>query len=331
MIAMMRNSTTSAIANRSNTNTNLQQQPQHQKTNSEIISPLVEPRQLDQNLLELSLISQRSVLFNSFINERANDEMEVLLGSDEKEKELVMKGKDTRFYGDNGLLLSSGLTKRVRELMSSYLVIDEYMLKQSVDKAMKLDDYDPDIGQTSTCVDDIFFILKTVLKRCISTFEPEITGSTVRIILKILDNTFINQFQQKLSTIFTSPETVGAGRNTERALELAKVNYMVVLNNLDVSADYTHRLAKEVQPEIENGIWRNEEEDIKKAKENINEFEGAADKFQQILKVTILLFFISSTVMVFTLPYLYKTGWTRTTFESNVKTSYSTPLPRSLP
>ncbi|KAI7897429.1 COG4 transport protein-domain-containing protein [Mucor mucedo] len=275
LIAMMRNNSTYTL-NRPGTPNGSSPTP------SEPTNPLVEHRQLDANLHELSLISQRSVLFNSFINERASDEMDILESADENEREMVMKGKDSKYYGNNGLLLSSGLTKRVRELMNSYLVIDEYLLKKSIDKAMKLDDYDPSTAQTSTCVDDVFFILKTVIKRCISTYEPDVVAATVKTTLKTLEIAYLNQFQQKMSTVFTSYDTTG--RNAERAIEQAKISYMVILNNLDVSADYTHRLAKEVQPNITNGIWLDEENDVKKTRGSIQDFESFADKFKQLLQ-----------------------------------------------
>lgn len=277
---MMRNNTTYTL-NRPSTPNGTSTNDMEEPTN-----PLIEHRQLDANLYELSLISQRSALFNSFINERASDEMEEL-DSDENEKEMVMKGKDSRYYGNNGLLLSSGLAKRVRELMSSYLVIDEYLLKKSIDKAMKLDDYDPSTSQTSTCVDDVFFILKTVIKRCISTYETETVAATVRTTMKTLEIAYLNQFQQKMSTVFTAYDTTG--RNAERAIEIAKVNYMVILNNLDVSAEYTHRLAKEVEPNIRNGIWFDEENDIEKTLGYIQDFESMADKFKQLLQASMMI------------------------------------------
>lgn len=308
---MMRNNTTYTL-NRPGT-------PNGTSPTQESTNPLVEHRQLDANLHELSLISQRSVLFNSFINERASDEMEIL-ASDENEKEMVMKGKDNKYYGNNGLLLSSGLTKRVRELMNSYLVIDEYLLKKSIDKAMKLDDYDPSTAQTSTCVDDVFFILKTVIKRCISTYEPEVVAATVRTTLKTLEIAYLNQFQQKMSTVFTSYDTTG--RNAERAIEIAKINYMVILNNLDVSADYMHRLAKEVQPNISSGIWLDEENDIKKTMGYIQDFESIADKFKQLLQVNCNTHsHLTSNLFVFL-------EWFRAIIKSNIKTSYSTFIPR---
>ncbi|KAI8375685.1 COG4 transport protein-domain-containing protein [Choanephora cucurbitarum] len=250
-------------------------------TDQETTNPLIEPRQLDANLYELSLLCQRSVLFNSFLNERANEQMR-LLESDETEKEMVMKGKDRRFYSDNGLLLSSGLTKRIRELMNSYLVIDEYLLKKTIDRAIQLDDYDGSSSHTSSCVDDVFFILKTVVKRAISTYEPEVVASTTRAVMKVLELSYLNPFQQKMSTVFTSYDTTG--RNAEKGIEMAKISYMVVLNNLDVSADYTHRLVKEVEPDVTHGIWLDEDNDIQKTIAYLKDFETFSDKFKQTLQ-----------------------------------------------
>lgn len=273
MIAMLRNNT--VTTNRASPNPS-STPSQNDSTNN----PLVDTRQLDANLYELSLISQRTVLFNGFISERANDEMEILASD---EQELVMKGKEGRFYGTNGLLISSGLTKRVRELMNSYLVIDEYLLKKSISKAILLDDYDSAASHaSSTCVDDVFFILKTLLKRSLATSDPEVISSTVRGLLKTLETQYIHHFQQKMSTVFTAHDTTG--RNAERAIEMAKLNYMVILNNLDVSIDYTHRLTKELQPDITHGIWFDEENDALRVAASIDKFEGIVDKFNQLLK-----------------------------------------------
>lgn len=93
-----------------------------------------DPRQLGAILLELALISHRGALFHRFIHDRACEEMEVLEGANEGTQDVIMHGKDKRFYGENGLLVSSGLAKRIRELMNSYLVIDDYLLKQSIEK-----------------------------------------------------------------------------------------------------------------------------------------------------------------------------------------------------
>ncbi|KAI9273055.1 COG4 transport protein-domain-containing protein [Phascolomyces articulosus] len=244
-------------------------------------SPLTDPRQLDANLLELALISQRSALFYQFINERADDEMEQI-GTDESTQDMIMHGKDKRYYGNNGLLSSSGLVKRNKELMNSYLVIDGYLLKRNIDKAMKLDDYDPASSQTSTCVDDVFFILKKVVKRSISTCGPEVVAATVKAILKTLDSGYLQVFQQKMSVTFAGQEP--GTRNAERSAEQAKINYMVLLNNLNVSAEYMERLAQDARPEVKSAIWKDAEHDIKIATKALDDLAAASSKFRKLLQ-----------------------------------------------
>ncbi|OAD74722.1 hypothetical protein PHYBLDRAFT_76593 [Phycomyces blakesleeanus NRRL 1555(-)] len=248
---------------------------------SDTTQSLVDPRQLDISLLELSLISQRSALFHSFIHERATEEMETM-ADDEKQQDIIMNGKDKRFYGDNGLLLSSGLTKRVKELMNIYLVIDEYLLKGNIEKAMQLDDYDPAVGPTSTCVDDVFFILKKVLKRSITTSEPEVVSATMRVVLKTLDTGYIQVLQRKMATTFSGHES--GSRNAEKLLEQAKITYMVVLNNMNVSADYTLRLVEELRTETKAVIWKNTKEDMENVEKALEDLGSITDKFQRLLK-----------------------------------------------
>ncbi|KAI7863063.1 COG4 transport protein-domain-containing protein [Spinellus fusiger] len=256
-------------------------QPTPSPVVSEATHALVDPRTLDINLLELSLISQRSTLFHSFIHERANEEMETF-AHDEKQEDIIMNGKDKRYYGDNGLLLSSVLTKRMKEVMNIYLVIDEYLLKGNVEKAMLLDTYDPDVGHTSTCVDDIFFILKKVLKRSITTCEPEVVRSTVRAVTRVLETGFLQLLEQKMNTTFSGHES--GSRNAEKLLEQAKINYMVVLNNMDVSTEYTHQLVKELIVEANELVWKNKKQDIDSVEQMLVELEAVTEKFQRLLK-----------------------------------------------
>ncbi|KAI9316416.1 COG4 transport protein-domain-containing protein [Dichotomocladium elegans] len=244
-------------------------------------SQLVDPRQLDMNLLELALISQRGSLFYRFIHDRANEEMESI-GADESMQDVIMHGKDKRFYGENGLLATFGLAKRIRELMNSYLVIDAYLLKRNIDKAMRLDTYDPSAGQTSTCVDDVFFILKKVLKRAISTCDPETVASTVDTILKKLDVGYLQVFQQKMSITFAGQES--STRGNQRSIEQAKINYMVLLNNVNVSAEYIQRLAQDAEADVETAIWKDRDNDLQITSKALEMLSAGSLKFQRLLQ-----------------------------------------------
>ncbi|KAI8344397.1 COG4 transport protein-domain-containing protein [Chlamydoabsidia padenii] len=243
-------------------------------------NPLVDPRQLDANLLELSLISQRASLFQGFLHERANEEMEKL--DDGKTDQVATPDgmKDRRFYGKNGLLASSGLAKRIKEVMNSFLVIDEYLLKRSMDKAMKMDNYDSS-SQTSSCVDDVFYILKKVVKRSLSTYQPDIVMTTIQTVLKSVDTGYSQVLQQRLVHAFAANDT---SSRSDRHMEQAKINYMVTLNNFDVSADYTQRLVEEMKQETQSAIWQNEENDIMVVETALDKLLSMSKNFNHLLQ-----------------------------------------------
>ncbi|KAI8073145.1 COG4 transport protein-domain-containing protein [Gongronella butleri] len=248
--------------------------------------PLVGPRQLDANLLEMSLVCQRASLFQGFLHDRADEEMDKLQASkNESAKDDLPDGadfanKDQRYYSKNSLLLSSGLSKRLIELTNAFLVIDDYLLRTSMDKAIALDDYDASSSQTSTCVDDVFYILKKVIKRSMATYQPDLVASTVQATLKALDNGYLQVFQQRLGSAFTSQDVAS---RSDRSMEQSKVNYMVTLNNLDASSEYTHRLTDEMKKEATKAMWQNEDDDRRAVMDSLDKFEAVATKFDQLL------------------------------------------------
>jgi len=56
---------------------------------------------------------------------------------------------------------NSELAHGMQELLSAYLAIEGYFLEDSVNKALGMDTLDPD-QQTSSMVDDVFFIQKCI-------------------------------------------------------------------------------------------------------------------------------------------------------------------------
>lgn len=167
---------------------------------------------------------------------------------------------------------------------------------------MKLDDYDTVTTQTSTCVDDVFFVLKKTLKRSISTSEPDIVAATVRLILKTLDTGYLQIFQQRMSAAFSNHDP--ANRGSEKSPDQAKISYMVgkekksiqtlclahhftsqiTLNNLAMSVEYMQRLAQEAEPDVKDAVWKSEEDDTKAVSKALSDFDRAASKFQKLLQ-----------------------------------------------
>ena len=61
----------------------------------------------------------------------------------------------------------SGLCRSVQDLLSDYILLEQYFMSENIHKAIDQDDVNPD-QLTSLMLDDIFFILKKCIKRALS-------------------------------------------------------------------------------------------------------------------------------------------------------------------
>jgi hypothetical protein len=230
-------------------------------------------RELDLILAETTLISQRTQLFDRFLHTRAAAEIEKI----EKIKDSDFGTAVSRTLDvlhKDGLAKTSRLDQRVQELMGHYVVLEEFFIHRSIDKAMKIDEYERG-NTTSSCVDDVFYILKKSSARVISTADPDSLCAMINVFGQVLENDYINTFQRQLSTGFPSLET-----------QDAKIGYMVILNNIDVGCDYLSKLAQELDRDIARALGSTFVANQEKIESCISNLVDSGSAFRQTLKVT---------------------------------------------
>lgn len=152
---------------------------------------------------------------------------------------------------------------------------------------MSIDEYDSSTGETSSCVDDVFFILKKVTNRCISTAHLDTITSMINLIIKVIDSEYIEFFQRKMSTAFSGHES-----GNSKAVELAKLAYMVVLNNLDVSALYIQRLSDEALKHADKNLIDGEE--YQRLEKALTQLGGMSDKMKKRLNAGLEQLFVQT-------------------------------------
>ncbi|KAG0371338.1 Golgi transport complex subunit 4 [Mortierella sp. AD032] len=233
-----------------------------------VIPEVIDPRELDINLNEMVLISQRAHLYNRFLESRAKSEVEQLKG-DHAGESLLEKQKD--LHNDSGLLRVSGLSRKVEEVIDQYLVIEEFFLRRSVDRAMKIDEYDPG-NQTSSCVDDVFYILKKTISRAVYTSNVDCLAAMINFIKNTLEIDYISVFQRNMSSVFSNGDTRDA-----------RFQYMILLNNVNISIDYLEKLTVEIEQECVSTIASLSEHSLAKAKVVLSGLTGSSSKFKRIL------------------------------------------------
>ncbi|KAI1291602.1 Golgi transport complex subunit 4 [Mortierella claussenii] len=246
--------------------------PQPSMSNSQqtvAVPEVIDPRELDINLNEMALISQRAHLYNRFLDSRAKSEIEHLVNEDQVGDTLVEKPKNA--LNESGLMRASGLSRKVEEIVDHYLAIEEFFLRRSVDKAMKIDEYDAG-SKTSSCVDDVFYILKKTISRAVYTSNVDCLAAMINFIKNTLDMDYISVFQRSMASVFSNGDTKDA-----------RFRYMLLLNNVNVSVDYLEKLTTEIEQESVSTIASLSENALAKAKAVLSGLTGSSSKFRRIL------------------------------------------------
>lgn len=90
--------------------------------------------------------------------------------------------------------------------MDHYLVIEEFFLRRSVDKAMAIDEYDFG-SQTSSCVDDVFYIIKKTISRAVCTSNVDCLAAMINFVQRTLEMDYIASFKKSMQTITLGADT----------------------------------------------------------------------------------------------------------------------------
>eukprot|EP00931_Biecheleriopsis_adriatica_P051872 TRINITY_DN30121_c0_g1_i1.p1 TRINITY_DN30121_c0_g1~~TRINITY_DN30121_c0_g1_i1.p1 ORF type:complete len:764 (+),score=218.72 TRINITY_DN30121_c0_g1_i1:55-2346(+) len=139
------------------------------KVFSQQVSMSCDMREVGAVLEETALITQRTQQFHSYIHGVALSVVEMIEDKAAFEKSLPADHKK-----EDGLSDETKLLRRIQELVSHYVLVEQTFLLQSVEMAItesdSLDPFDPE-QLTTTLVDDSFFILRESLLRSITTCD----------------------------------------------------------------------------------------------------------------------------------------------------------------
>ncbi|CAN6613638.1 conserved oligomeric Golgi complex subunit 4 [Trichomonascus vanleenenianus] len=179
------------------------------------------------------------------------------------------------------MLSSSGFSMKVNSrLIPHFEELATFVFRRSIEKAFQLEEtpdlygkYTPESPLVTSVVDDVMMILSRVLEQAVSTGEVRLVKSVIANMRRILESDYIGMVQRKLrdeapkqqyggtSTSRTNtPPPFSARRSMDRrqpqnlgglvGIEEKRLRlYMIYLNNLSVTANYTERIVNSVQVE----------------------------------------------------------------------------------
>ncbi|CAD5118829.1 DgyrCDS7507 [Dimorphilus gyrociliatus] len=160
--------------------------------NERKLNDLDDARQIDPVLAEISSLSYRAHLYARFIQRRAPDMPE------------------------------SKLSRRIHDLISSYVALEERWMTESVFKAKQMDGtFSLNTATVSSFVDDIFYVLEKCITRSLSTASVQAACAVINNAVTLLESNLLENLKIKLSSVDKQVLALYAN-NTQRAIENVK-------------------------------------------------------------------------------------------------------------
>lgn len=223
-----------------------------------------DPKDLDLLLGEITIMHSRSELYVRFLRRRIKNDLEIGITDDMQCKSLLNEFETH--------IINSELARSMQELLGAYLALERYFLEESVNKAVGMDTLDQD-QQTSSMVDDVFFIIRKCIRRAISSWSVDGACAVVNMACGILEGEFANRLRSRLrqgypagyldlAQAYNALQTsIQHGRLQTSDTEFARLMFLAYLNNTDISIEYVETLTKSLSEEIDSAFPNMQEKD----------------------------------------------------------------------
>lgn len=215
----------------------------------------IDPKELDLLLGEITIMHSRAELYIRFLRRRVKNDIEISTTDETQRAELLNEFETT-------IVNNSELAHGMQELLGAYLALERYFLEESVNKALGMDALDPD-QQTSSMIDDVFFIVQKCIRRAMSSWSIDGVCAVVNMACGILEGEFANRLRNRLrqgypagyldlAQAYSALQTsIQHGRLQTSDTEYARLMFLAYLNNTDVSTEYVETLCKSLGIEID--------------------------------------------------------------------------------
>ncbi|XP_069037408.1 conserved oligomeric Golgi complex subunit 4 [Lepisosteus oculatus] len=210
----------------------------------------IEPRDLDPVLLEVTMMNARAELYLRFLRRRVTADFEV--GDGTAPESTVQEHQQSL----EKLLKHCLLSRNMQELIGYYIPMEEYYMRETVNKAVAMDTYEK--GQlTSSMVDDCFYIVKKCIGRALSSSSIDCLCAMINHSTSVLESDFREVLYNKLRQGFPATTLQDIQRGVSSAVSLmqsslqqgkfntmgiesseeAKTSFLVTLNNVEVCSE----------------------------------------------------------------------------------------------
>ncbi|KAM8876121.1 conserved oligomeric Golgi complex subunit 4 [Synchiropus picturatus] len=255
----------------------------------------IEPRELDPVLAEVTLMNARAELYLRFLRRRIMSDFEVADAQTVTQEHQQNVEK---------LLKHCLLSRNMQELIGYYIPMEEYYMRESVNKAVAMDTYEK--GQlTSSMVDDCFYIVKKCISRALSSSSIDCLCAMINHANSVLESDFREVLYNKLRQGFPATTLQDIQRGVSSAVSLmqsslqqgrfntlgiestenAKAAFLVTLNNVEVCSDNITTLKKNLENDCSKLFSQGSGSgDKAKIESCLSDLVGTSTKFKDLLQ-----------------------------------------------
>jgi len=258
---------------------------------------VVDAREVDKVLTEISGMGGRWGMFRKFLYDRMKeedlDEEEEIRQADESgvpsNANPVVEPKqaiEEKVAAPEMVEAVEACTTRqlIQDTLDTYYApLEVWYTRTIIDKAHSLSK--PDFTQlpaTTTTPDDAFYILKIVLSRLLSTGNVKAVEEVSELLREVMDRDYAGIIKKKLDDVY---RTGGSGPSAKGEKE-SRQAFIILLNDLDVSSSHMERLIKDLcasEAVSQNFL----DSEIDRVKNSISSFNTLVPRFRSTLRAGI--------------------------------------------
>ncbi|XP_015126863.1 conserved oligomeric Golgi complex subunit 4 isoform X2 [Diachasma alloeum] len=245
-----------------------------------------DPKFLDLLLGELTLMHTRAELYIKFLRRRIINDIEIGSQDDEQRQQQINEFER--------MIKNSELCHIMQEILGAYLALERYFLEESVNKALGMDILEQD-QQTSSMVDDVFYIVKKCIRRAIFSWSIDGICAVVNMSCGILEGDYTNRLKNRLrqgypagyldlAQAYNALQTsIQQGRLQASDTEYGRLMFLAYLNNADVSIEYVETLSKSLAIEIDSAFIHMPHKDRGKIESCLAEMKNVTSTLRSVI------------------------------------------------
>ncbi|KAJ7273448.1 COG4 transport protein-domain-containing protein [Mycena haematopus] len=196
----------------------------------------VDPREIDKVVSEVVVMAGRWNLFKKFLSRSLQE-------SSENEPDLTQPPPELVTLVDTA---SQALFEET--LSSQYMPLEIWYTRTTIDKRDS-----SQVPVTTTTPDDVFYILKIVLSRVLSTGSLKTVEQMFEQLRDIMDKDYVGVIKKKLDDVYRSSGSSGPNARGEKAERENRAAFIagsfrcaILLNDLDLSSSHLERLTRDL-------------------------------------------------------------------------------------